>query len=60
MTSSERFQRALKDLKDVFGSKGLAQDATAKEHIKTQMALVSNVYRIGREDGMNDNEIKRF
>jgi len=54
---TERFQRALKDFKDLMARGGLAQDTTVKGNFETINVMMANITRIGQEDGMTKKEI---
>jgi hypothetical protein len=56
--TTERFQRELKDLKEVMTRGGLAQDTTMREKLQTEQAMITKVVRIGKEDGMTKDEVK--
>jgi hypothetical protein len=56
--TTERFQRALKDLKEVMTRGGLAQDTIMREKLQTEQAMITKVIRIGKEDGMTKDEVK--
>jgi hypothetical protein len=58
MKTTERFQRALKDLNEVRARGGLAQDTKMKEKLETEQAMIAEVIRIGKEDGMTNDEVK--
>jgi hypothetical protein len=56
--TTERFERALKDLKDLLARGKLAQDTTMKKVLETEQAMMREVCRIGIDDGMSKDEIK--
>jgi hypothetical protein len=57
MKTSERFNQALKEFLEIQERGGLAQDTTIKQHTETALYLAGRLYKIGREDGMRDEDI---
>lgn len=56
--TTERFQRALNDLKEVMTRGGLPQDTTMREKLQAEQVMITKVVRIGKEDGMTKDEVK--
>jgi hypothetical protein len=56
---SERFKRALQDLKEVAQSGGLVQDDTPKKIFDTVLALVGKIMKIGIQEGkLSEDEVR--
>ena len=56
---SERFKRALQDLKEVAQSGGLVQDDTPKKRFDTVLALVGKIMKIGIQEGkLSEDEVR--
>src|ERR687892_2106527 len=53
----DRFEGALKDLKEILEREGLAQDKTTNDSFETMKSLVGSIMRIGGQEGLSHDFI---